>query len=85
MIPYGFTAHSQKQLRKLPINVQKQIIKKIEAYLNTPDPLQFAEPLAGRKGKAYRFRIRDHRAIFDWRGDSILITRVGHRKNIYRA
>ena len=59
MTPYEFTSHADKQLHKLPFDIQRQIIKKIEYFLNVPQPLHFAEHLVGKKGKVYRFRIDD--------------------------
>lgn len=83
MIPYEFTSYADKQFRKFPSSVQRQIIKKVEYFLKSPDPFYFAEPLAGRKGKAYRFRITDYRVIFETSNGNILITDVGKRDNIY--
>ena len=83
MIPYDFTSRAFRDFSRLPKTIQHQIIYKIELFLNQPQPLQFAEKLAGTIS-SYRFRITDYRVIFDWEGQSILITRVGHRKDIYR-
>jgi mRNA-degrading endonuclease RelE of RelBE toxin-antitoxin system len=35
-------------------------------------------------GKVYRFQIGDYRVIFDWEGNSILITKIEHRGTAYR-
>ena len=83
MIPYEFTSRAERQMRKLPANIQSQIIKKIEFFLNAPDFLHFAEPLAGRQGKVYRFRMTDYRVIFELSGKGILITAAGRRDHIY--
>jgi len=83
MIPYEWTAHAERQLRKLPVPIQLQIVKKLEYFLQAPEPLHFAEPLVGREGKVYRFRIRDYRLIFELAQGKILITAVGRRDKIY--
>lgn len=86
MIPYDFTKNAEKQFFKLPHDIQKRIIKKIESYLNNPDPLAFAKRLIGSSHPpAYRFQAGDYRVIFDWEAASILITRVGHHRDVYRA
>lgn len=84
MIAYDFTKHAEKEFFKLPKDIQKRIINKIESYLKNPNPLLFAKRLEGIYPPAYRFQIGDYRAIFDWEGDKILITKVGHRREIYR-
>ena len=83
MIPYECTTQAVRQLRKLPPRIQDQLIKKLEYFLSAPDPLQFAEPLVGREGRAYRFRMTDYRVIFELAGGHVLVTAVGRRDHIY--
>ena len=83
MISYEWTSYAEGRLRKLPAPIQRQIIMKLEWYLATPDPLHFAEPLVGREGRAYRFRVTDYRVIFEVMKGKILITDVGRRDRIY--
>ncbi|MEM4188726.1 MAG: type II toxin-antitoxin system RelE/ParE family toxin [Candidatus Hadarchaeum sp.] len=84
MIRYDFTKYAEKLFLKLPKNIQQRIIDKLEFYLSFPNPLSFAKRLSGSTTNAYRYQIGDYRVTFDWEGDSILITKVGHRKDIYR-
>lgn len=84
MIAYQFTRQADRELRSLPLNDQRRIIRKLRAYLASPKPLHYARKLGGLPGKVYRFRIDPYRVIFDWLGDSILVTRVGLRKDVYR-
>lgn len=84
MISYDFTRHAERMFLKLPPDIQKRILVKIEHYLSQPNPLVFAERIQGSPIPAYRFQIGVHRAIFDWEGDRILITKVGHRRDVYR-
>ena len=84
MIFSAWTSHADRQLRKLPLDVQRQIVTKLDYFLAAPDPLHFAEPLVGRE-RHFRFRIGDYRVVFDWEGVSILIVEVGHRRDVYRA
>jgi mRNA-degrading endonuclease RelE of RelBE toxin-antitoxin system len=83
MIPYEFTAHAERQLRKLPPPIQRQILRKLDYFLSTPEPLHFAEPLVGRQGHVYRFRFTDYRVIFEFVHGKMLITAVGRRDKIY--
>ena len=83
MISYCFTEQADKEFRKFPIKVQKQIIKKIKHYCSTEDPLHFADSIESQRGKVYRFRSGDYRVIFDWEGDNILVTQVVKRSEAY--
>ena len=83
MIDYAFTKYADQQLRKFPISVQRKIIKKIEFYLNTENPLHFADSIKGSADKIYRFRAGDYRIIFEWQKDHILILKVALRPNAY--
>ena len=84
MVSYDFTKRAERLFLKLPENVQQRIVEKLEFYLKSPNPLLFAKRLSGSSTPAYRFQIGDYRVVFDWEGNSILITKVGHRKDIYR-
>ena len=83
MIAYCFTNHADRQLRKFPPEVQRFIIKKIEFYISSGDPLRYADSIEGQRGKIYRFRTGDYRVIFDWKNNNILITKVALRAKAY--
>lgn len=84
MISYSFTSHADRELRKLPEAEQRRIILKLKHYLGSPHPLQYARKMEGARAPRYRFRIDPYRVIFDWLRDSILVTKVGHRRDVYR-
>ncbi len=85
MIKYDFTRSAEKEFLNLSRAVQRRIIKKLEFYLSRADPLAFAKNIATPAPQStYRFRVGDHRVIFDREEDGILILRVGHRRDIYR-
>ena len=85
MIVYDFTHRAERMFLKLPKDIQHRILIKLEHYLNQPNPLVFAKRIVGSPAASYRFQIGDYRVAFDWEGKSILITKVGHRREIYRA
>lgn len=85
MYQIKFKASADKRFLKLPFDVQKRIITKLEFYLAQPSPLIFAEILTSPKIGKYRFRIGTYRVVFDLEGDhTIMILDVDHRKDIYR-
>jgi mRNA-degrading endonuclease RelE of RelBE toxin-antitoxin system len=54
----------------------------IEFYFLQPDPLQFAEPLTG--SNEYRFRIGDYRVMFEVLHDTLWVTAIKRRDEVYR-
>ena len=83
MIPYEGTSRAERQWRKLPTPIQHEVLTKLEYFLQAPEPLQFAEPLVGHRGKRYRFRIRGYRLIFELSEGKLLILAVDRRDKIY--
>ena len=86
MITYDLTTHADRQLRKLPIDLQRRIIKKIKFYIATDNPLYFADSIKGEAGKIYRFRIGNWRVICDWidkNGGHIQILTIKPRPHAY--
>jgi len=80
---YQFTALSRKQLKKLPVDIQIRIIKKIKYFCQT-NLLVYADKLTDRQIGEFRFRIGNYRAIFDLADTILTILKVGHRREIYR-
>ena len=74
----------EKDLRKLPPAVQSRIIAKLEFYATQKDPLEFAELLANHPLGDLRFRVGDYRILCDLEQDTLLVTAIGNRRDIYR-
>ncbi len=83
-----FEHSAMKDLAKL----DKQTAKRISTFLRErvaalDDPRSIGEALKGSKlGDFWRYRLGDYRLIADIRDAkvSILVVRVGNRRNIYR-
>jgi mRNA interferase RelE/StbE len=69
-------------LQKLPKDIKERIFKKAISTKN--NPFHYFERLEGRTD--YKLRVGDYRVIADinQREQKIEITRIGHRKNIYK-
>ena len=70
-----------KDLEKLDVLLMKRIVKKI---------IEFAQPGSSHgikrmcnSNNMYRLRVGYYRVIFEMNGDTIVILKIGHRKNIY--
>lgn len=83
---YYFKTSALRDLKKLPKSSQKRILEKLDFYTQSSKPLEFAKPLQNMELGEFRFRIGDHRIIFDFNPGqkAIIIIAVGHRKDIYR-
>ena len=84
MYSYEFKLQAVKDLKKLPKEIQKRIIKKLDFFVSSPNPLFFADKLIHFEIGQYRFRIGDYRIIFDIEEEKIIILTLGHRKEIYK-
>ena len=84
---FAFTPEGSRTIKKLPKAIQQRIYTKLRTYEKSENPLTFAEPLKGHPKKRFRFRIGDYRIICTLKNQKIiillLVTKVGHRKDIY--
>lgn len=77
-----FTKRSVADLEKLDDSSKRRILRKLKEYASSP--FDFAHKLSDPRIGTYRFRVGDFRVIFDVDGNSIIILRVGNRRDIYR-
>ena len=82
MFEIVLTQRALKDFDGLSEDVKNRIGVKLRDYSN--DPLKFARKLTNPKIGTYRFRVGDYRIIFDIEDNTIVILRVGHRKEIYK-
>ncbi len=78
----------RKNLKKLSPDNRKRIRKFLETRLaGLQEPRQLGKALKGSKFEnLWRYRVGDHRIIAQIKDQkvTILIVRIGHRKDIYR-
>lgn len=82
MFKVVITHNALKDINNLTQDVKKRIASKIKEYSN--DPIYYSRKLTDPKIGSYRFRIGDYRVIFDIEDETIIVLRVGHRKDIYK-
>ncbi len=84
MYTWEFTTEAAKDFKKLTPEVQKRIVKKLDYFVGSGQPLKFAESLVNYEIGQYRFRVGDYRIIFDLEEEAIVVLTLGHRKDIYK-
>nr|VFJ62845.1 MAG: mRNA interferase RelE/StbE [Candidatus Kentron sp. DK] len=72
-----------KELRRLPKRLVAKIISATEELTENPFPAG-SRKIIGTK-HTYRIRMGDYRIVFGVENDTIVILRVGHRRDIYRG
>ena len=81
-----FTKQSEQEFLSFSNTIQIRIKKKMEFFLTSQNPLQYAKKLMGRENH-FRFRIGDYRIIVTKQHQKTLIIlviiKIGHRSKIY--
>ncbi|OGM76536.1 hypothetical protein A2188_02875 [Candidatus Woesebacteria bacterium RIFOXYA1_FULL_43_9] len=84
MYRYAFREQALKDIKKLPKDVQIRILKKLDYFVSTDNPLQFADRLINFEIGTYRYRIGNYRVIFDLEEEVVVVITLGHCREIYR-
>ncbi len=83
MFKIEFTPHGERDLKKLPKDIQERIIKKLQFFANQRNPLTFSKPLVNLPPATHRFRVGNYRITFYIFSKIIYVTRIGHRREVY--
>jgi mRNA interferase RelE/StbE len=77
-----FSKSAEKELNEIDQKFIARILKKIKSL--AVDPFSISKRLVARAG--YRLRVGDYRVIFDIFEDEklIFISKIAHRKDVYR-
>ena len=81
-----FNSFSEKQLKKLDRNTQKNILNFLEDKIkSSSNPKYIGHSLTGKLSGLWRYRVGDHRIICEIKNNelAILVIGMGHRKDIY--
>ena len=84
-----YTNTAESDLRKIGSSNAKRVVKKVDEYVRTGNPLKYALKLKNTREDYYRFRVGDYRAIFGIDAQNgcvviLVVLRVAHRKEVYR-
>ena len=83
---YIFRKKAIKGFAKLNKQTQERIIKKLDYFINSWNPLQYAEKLTDPKLGTYKFRIWKYRLVFDVdeEGKLIILLVIDVRGQVYK-
>ena len=79
----AFKKSVSRDLKKINKEQTERILRKIEDAL--PKKADTLPMLTGRFSGLRKFRIRDFRVIFSIIGNTALILRIRHRKEVYKS
>ena len=72
----------EKDLPRLSEETKRRIRKAIETKL-TFAPQVFGEPLRRTLKGYWKLRVGDYRVVFKTQGKTVLVFRIGHRREVY--
>lgn len=81
-----FELQAEKELDRLDHQHAKRILRFLHERIATgEDPKRFGKPLGSDKYGLWRYRVGDYRIIcrIEKEAVTVLVLRVGHRKNVY--
>jgi len=79
-----FSKRARSDWQKLDHTIQERLREKLAYFVSQRNSLRYADKLHEEDLGGFRFRVGDYRIVFDVEGNSILVLRVGHRKDIYK-
>ena len=71
-----------RDIRKISKKQVATLLRKIEQDL--PEKADSCPPLTGKFAKMRKFRIGEYRVVFSIIGDTVLVVRISHRRDVYR-
>jgi mRNA interferase RelE/StbE len=71
-----------EDIEKLPGNIKERLRKAIEMRL-AADPLRAGRPLRQSLAGYRKMRVGDYRIIYRVEAETIVVLKIGHRKDVY--
>lgn len=83
---FQFSKNAERQFADFEVVIQRRIVKKLDFYEKSDNPLSFAKKLKGLDGK-FSFRVGDYRVIVVPKDANsfivLVILKIGHRREVY--
>ena len=81
---YRISEEGLRTLARLPKNIQRRILDKLDFIFAQSNPLTFTKKLNGFEYGDYRIRIGEYRTSFDLKNNIAKFLKFGHRKDFYK-
>jgi mRNA-degrading endonuclease RelE of RelBE toxin-antitoxin system len=78
----GLTPEAAKQFAKLPRGIQPRIDNIVRRLSQWPN-VSGAKPLVGTLAGSFRIRTGDYRIVFRISGETVIVWKIGDRKDVY--
>ena len=75
---------ARKDLPKISHDIKQKIKNSIETKLALA-PEEFGEPLRRTLKGYWKLRVGDYRVIYKISGKTVIVFRIGHRREVYQA
>ena len=84
VMKYGLIYHPEVKddIRNIPANMKARICKAVEIRLQS-DPILYGKPMRQSLEGYRRLRVGDWRVIYRVEGSTVIILKIGNRKNVY--
>jgi mRNA interferase RelE/StbE len=76
------TAEADEQAARLPNVIHGRVIKLVKRLGNWP-AVSGVKPLSGDLAGWYRLRTGDYRVRFRVKGETVIVDKIGHRREFY--
>ncbi len=79
------TPVAEREYKRLPRDVQQKVQRLLDGdFRFDPFAFQFKARKVQVPFTGYRLRLGDYRVLFEFEGDTILVYRIRHRKDVYK-
>lgn len=82
MVSVAFSRSARKQLDALPKAIRPHVWRIVDELERWPR-VSGAKPLRGDMKGRFRRRTGDYRVVFSVKGDTLIIEKIGNRKDVY--
>ena len=84
MATVKLTAEAAEQAEQLPKDIHRRVLAVVNRLEGWPD-VSGVKRLAGNLAGWYRARTGDYRIRFRVEGDTVIVDKIGHRKDVYEG
>ena len=81
---FRFTPKTEKEFSKLSVQIRDLILNKLLFFQSLENPLYYAKVLKNSELGEHRFRVGDYRVVCVIEKEFLVISRIAHRREVYK-